>query len=356
MIDLLSDTVTIPPSDMLDAMRAAVVGDDVYGEDPTVNAFEQKCAQRLGKEAACFVPSGTMANLLSILASCPRGSEVLVGDQSDIYNYQAGGASALGGVVYHPVETQQDGRLLLDSIARAIRDASDPQCAPARLLCLEIPHNRCGGLPLPIDYLTDVGTFCRENGLGLHLDAARIFNAAVAMEVSASELAREATSLQICFSKSLSAPVGSAVVGSEDLVAKVRRLRKVVGGGMRQAGYLCAAADFALEHMVDRLADDHRRAALLAHGLTKISGLSCQLGKPHTNMVFFELTDASIPLRTFLATLERHGVRMGELGYGRIRAAVHRHITDDHVKTVLIAVAAALDECRAAKCSKVEYS
>ena len=335
MIDFLSDTVTHPTDEMRRVMAAAPVGDDVYGEDPTVNRLEELAAEKLGKEGACFMPSGTMANLASVLAHCPRGFEMLVGDESDLYHYEAGGVSIVGGVVIHPVRTQVDGRLSLEDIRTAVRDPTDFQMARAGLICLENPHCRSGGRVLPLDYLAAVRTLADELGLPIHLDGARIFNAAVAGGVTASTIAHYADSVQFCLSKNLAAPVGSMVVGEATFVDDVRRLRKMLGGGMRQVGILAAAGIVALESMVDRLADDHMRARRLAEAIAPLPGVTLDLDEVETNMVFFKVTHPEHSTESFLQVLQESGVRMAELGHGRVRAVVHYQIDDADIDATI---------------------
>ena len=335
MIDFLSDTVTHPTDAMREAMARAPVGDDVYGEDPTVNQLEALAAERLGKEAACFMPSGTMANLTSVLAHCRRGYEVLLGDESDLYHYEAGGVSIVGGVVLHPIPTQPDGRLAIEDLRAAVRDPTDFQMARAGLICLENPHCRSGGRVLPLDYLAQVRELADEIGIPVHIDGARIFNAALASKAPVATLAAYADSLQFCLSKNLAAPIGSMVVGSAEFVDDTRRLRKMLGGGMRQVGVVAAAGLLALEEMVERLPEDHRRARRLAEGLAQISGVEIDLEEVQTNMVFFRLNTPSYSNETFLAALGERGVRMAELGRGRIRAVVHYQIDDAGIEATL---------------------
>ena len=335
MIDFLSDTVTHPTQAMRDAMYKAAVGDDVYGEDPTVNRLEALAAEKLGKEAACFLPSGTMANLTSILAHCPRGYEVLVGDESDIYNYEAGGPSIVGGVVLHPIRTAADGRLELEDLRAAVRDPFDYQCARAGLICLENPHCRSGGRVLPMEYLQSVRELADEFKIPVHLDGARVFNAAIALKVTPAEVAAYADSVQFCLSKNLGAPIGSMVVGRQGFIDDVRRLRKMLGGGMRQVGLIAAAGIVALETMVDRLADDHRRARLLAESLIDLPEIELNLDEVQTNMVFFRVTGSRFTWQSFIRELSDHGIRMAELGHGRIRAVVHYQIDDDDIEQTI---------------------
>ncbi len=335
MIDFLSDTVTHPTEEMRRAMAAAVVGDDVYGEDPTVNRLEQMTADLLGMEAGCFMPSGTMANLTSVLAHCPRGFEVLVGDESDLYHYEAGGVSIVGGVVLHPVPTQADGRLALDDLRAAVRDPTDFQMARAGLICLENPHCRSGGRVLPLDYLVSVRELADELSLPVHIDGARIFNAALASGVPVATVAGYADSVQLCLSKNLAAPIGSMVVGGESFVDDTRRLRKMLGGGMRQVGIVAAAGIIALETSVERLPEDHRRARHLAEALAEMDGIELNLDEVQTNMVFFRVRDPRYDNETFLRGLQERGVRMAELGHGRIRAVTHYQIDDESIEQTI---------------------
>lgn len=353
MIELRSDTFTLPTPEMMAAIASAPLGDDVYGEDPTVQRLERMAAARLGKEAALLVPSGTMANLCAVLAHCPRGSKVLVGNEADIYIYEAGGASTCGGVMYEPITTQPDGQLRCEDIAAALPvDAEDPQFAPPALLCLENPHNRCGGVVLPLGYLRDICQFAHGHALPVHLDGARIFNAAVALGVGVDAIAAHADSVQFCLSKGLSAPIGSVVAGTAAWVAKARRIRKMLGGGMRQAGIVAAAGVIALDQMVTRLADDHRNAQRLAHGLRRLPGITVLTDPVHTNIVFFRVTAPGLTWQTFIATTARHGLQVAELGHGRIRAVTHRGITVRDIDDALGIIEAVLRDHTAATANR----
>jgi threonine aldolase len=271
-IDLRSDTVTKPTPAMLEAMATAPVGDDVYGEDPTVTRLEAIVAELAGKEAAVFVPSGTMGNLIAVLSHCGRGDEMILGDQSHIHFYEQGGTAALGGVHPRTLRNRADGTLDLREVEAAIR--GDNEHFPVtRLVCLETTQNRCGGVVLPLDYMDAAGELAHRHGLPLHVDGARLWNAAVQLGVSPARLLQGADSASLCLSKGLAAPVGSVVVGSAAFIRKVRRNRKVVGGGMRQAGVIAAAGIVAVTAMVERLADDHENARALARGLAEIEGL-----------------------------------------------------------------------------------
>ena len=296
-IDLRSDTVTQPSAPMRAAMAAADVGDDVYGEDPTVNRLETAAAAMLGKEAALFVASGTQGNLLGVMSHCERGDEYIVGQQGHTYKYEGGGAAVLGSIQPQPLDFEPDGTLDLNRVSAAIKP-DDPHFARTRLLCLE---NTQGGKALPMGYLTRAHDFARARGLSLHLDGARVFNAAVKHGVDVREISRCFDTVSFCLSKGLGAPVGSVLCGSQQLIAKARRWRKVLGGGMRQAGVLAAAGLYALQHNVQRLREDHENARTLALGLSGIAGLKVDYGAAQTNMVFVTLEPTLVePLRQYL--------------------------------------------------------
>jgi len=334
-IDLRSDTVTKPTPEMREAMAEAEVGDDVYRDDPTVNKLEAMAAEKLGKEAAIFVASGTMGNLLALLVHCQRGDEVIVGDKSHIYLNEAGGMSALGGIQPCPVPNQKDGTLALDDIRMSIR-SEDVHHPITRLVCLENTQNICGGIPLTAEYTRQVGEIAHEHGLSLHIDGARIFNSAVAQNVEVKELVAPADSVMFCLSKGLVSPIGSMLVGTEKFIARARHLRKMLGGGMRQVGVVAAAGLISLEKMALRLGDDHVHAKKLADGLGQIGGIVLDDGSPFTNMVYFALAE-SIKLNA-LQTAEK----MKELGVlvdpddrRRFRLVTHYWIDDVAVeKTV----------------------
>ncbi|MCL6619312.1 MAG: low-specificity L-threonine aldolase [Thermomonas hydrothermalis] len=324
VVDLRSDTVTQPTAAMREAMQAAPVGDDVYGEDPTVNALQERLAAMLGFEAGLFVPTGTQSNLLALLSHCERGDEYLVGMGAHTYKFEGGGAAVLGSIQPQPIVQAEDGSLPLDRLAAAIKPV-DPHFARTRLLALE---NTWHGRPLPLDYLRAAGDLARERGLGYHLDGARLFNAAVACGVPAREIARHFDTVSVCLSKGLGAPVGSVLVGSRALIDKARRWRKVCGGGWRQAGMLAAAGLYALDHHIDRLADDHARAARLAERLRAIDGLTV-LGQ-HTNMVFIDVPVAR--LRDLDAHLRAAGIRIS-IGYlPTVRLVTHLDIDDEGIE------------------------
>jgi threonine aldolase len=342
MIDLRSDTVTHPTPAMREAMARAEVGDDVYREDPTVNHLEAMAAELLGKESALFVPSGTMGNLIGVLGHCQRGDEVIMGHLGHTFLFEGGGVSALGGVFVHTLPNQPDGTLRLDDILAAIRPP-DVHHPITRLVVLENTHNRCGGVPLSVAYTRQVGDAIHARGLALHLDGARIFNAAVALGVTAKALAEPADTVTFCLSKGLCAPVGSVLCGSREFIERARRIRKQLGGGMRQAGILAAAGIVALETMIDRLAEDHRRARMLAEGLVRLPGISLPMGMPATNMVFISL-DESLPIDApvFAARLANYGVRVGVVGVRQLRLVTHYWIGDAEVAQTLEAFRAVL--------------
>ena len=299
-VDLRSDTVTRPTPAMRAVMSAAEVGDDVFGDDPSVNTLQERIAAMLGKEAALFVPSGTMSNLCALMSHCQRGDEAIVGQLAHTYRYEAGGAAVLGSIQPQPLPQQNDGTLALADIAAAIKPA-DAHFATTRLLCLE---NTWNGKLLPLDYIEAATSLARGRGLANHLDGARLFNAAVASGTPVIDIARHFDSVSVCFSKGLGAPVGSALCGSKALIARAHRIRKMLGGGMRQAGSLAAAALYALDHHVERLTEDHALARRLAEGLARIDGVS--VVAPQTNIVFASLEGGRTP--ALLAHLEQHGV------------------------------------------------
>ena len=338
-IDLRSDTVTQPSPAMRAAMRTAAVGDDVYQDDPTVLALEERAAALLGKEAALFVVSGTMANLVAVLSHCRRGDEVIVGDEAHILHYEVGGASAIGGVLLRTVANDRRGNLAADAVADAIRPL-DIHFPPTRLLCLENTHNRCGGTALAPAELAPVVEVARAHGLLIHLDGARIFNAAVALGRPAAELAREADSVMFCLSKGLAAPVGSLLCGSRDFIERARRNRKMVGGGMRQVGVLAAAGLVALDTMVERLAEDHTHARYLAEQLVMLPGVQIDPAAVDTNIVVFDLRDTTTD--EFLPALAEAGVLATAFGPRRVRLVLHYGIERADIDEALVRLRRAL--------------
>jgi threonine aldolase len=331
-IDLRSDTVTQPTAAMREAMLGAAVGDDVYGEDPTVNALQQRLADDLGFEAGLFVPSGTQSNLIGLMAHCQRGDEYLVGMEAHTFKYEGGGAAVLGSIQPQPIVQAADGTLPLDAVERAIKPI-DPHFARSRLLCLE---NTWHGCVLPMEYLAQARALCDRRGLALHLDGARLFNAAVALGVPAREITRHFDSVSVCLSKGLGAPVGSVLLGTHALIDSARRWRKVVGGGMRQAGILAAAGLHALDHHVARLADDHARAARLSEALRGLPGLD--VVTQQTNMVFVEVPVARHD--ELRAQMEAARIRLS-IGYTpAIRLVTHMDVDDAGLQRAIDALRA----------------
>lgn len=328
MIDLRSDTVTQPTPAMRQAMLDAELGDDVYGEDPTVTRLEQRLAGDLGLEAGLFVPSGTMSNLLGLLAHCERGDEYLVGQQAHTYKYEGGGAAVLGSIQPQPIEMAADGSLDLDLVRSYIK-ADDFHFARTRLLALE---NTMHGKVLPLAYLAAARAFTREHGLALHLDGARLYNAAVKLGVPVREISQHFDSVSVCLSKGLGAPVGSVLCGDAELIAKARRWRKVVGGGMRQAGMLAAAGLHALDHQVERLAEDHAHAAQLG---TALAELGYQVEPVQTNMVYLAMGNEAPALQAFLAA---RGIRISPAP--RLRLVTHLDVNAADIEAVIAAFAA----------------
>ena len=331
-VDLRSDTVTRPTPAMREAMAQAEVGDDVYGEDPTVNRLQELAAEKLGKEAGLFVPSGTMGNLAAVLAHCNRGDEAILGDQAHTFWFEAGGMAALGGVTPYPIPNRPDGTLALEDVRRAIR-GDDAHYPITRLIALENTHNRCGGAVPTVEYTRAVGELAREHGLRLHLDGARIFNAAVALGVEAKELAEPADSVTFCLSKGLSAPVGSVLCGSREFIYRAHRARKQLGGGMRQAGVLAAAGIVALEQMVDRLGEDHARARRLAEDLAALEGLTVDVQNVPTNMVYLGVSpNVRLAGTQIEDEMLKRGVKVLVRDPKRFRLVTHCWVDDEGVK------------------------
>jgi threonine aldolase len=341
-VDLRSDTVTAPTQEMREAMAVAEVGDDVFGDDPTVNRLEAMAAERMGKQAAMFVPSGTMGNLAAVLSHCQRGDEVILGDQCHTFNYEAGGIAALGGVHPYPVKTLPNGQLPLEAIEAAVRP-NDVHFPTSRLVCLENTHNRCGGAVLDEAYTASVAALARRHHLKLHLDGARVFNAAAALGVPASRLAAPADSVTFCLSKALCAPVGSVLCGEHDFIQRARRIRKQLGGGMRQAGILAAAGIVALEKMVDRLPEDHRRARELARLLGNTPHVIVEDPAPPSNMVYIRLAEeARMDGAGLKEALARARIKINPVSARRIRLVLHYWVDDQGVARTVEAIRAAL--------------
>jgi len=331
-IDLRSDTVTVPTLAMRQAMIAAEVGDDVYGEDPTVNHLQEMAAGLAGKEAALFVPSGTQSNLLAILSHCQRGEEYIAGQQAHCYRYEAGGAAVFGGVQPQPIDFEENGSLDLEKVAAVIKPADD-HFAITRLLCLE---NTRGGRVLTLDYQAEASAFAKKHALKLHLDGARVFNAAVSQQAPLSQITQHYDSVSICLSKGLGAPIGSVLVGSTELIERAHRWRKMAGGGMRQAGILAAAGIYALENNIAHLAEDHRNARKLATGLSAIDGLDVDMDAVETNMVFVTMDpDRQLHLVNYL---KERGILVG--GYGQLRLVTHHDFNASDIPEVIDVVKA----------------
>jgi threonine aldolase len=336
LIDLRSDTVTQPTPEMREAMATAIVGDDVYGEDPTVNRLQKMAADLMGMEAGLFVASGTMGNLVGILAHCQRGDEIIVGNMNHVFLNEAGGISVLGGVHSYQLHNQQDGSLDLKDVAAAIR-SDDPHEPKTRLICLENTHNACGGTYQTPAYIEEVGQFAHERGLAVHVDGARIFNAAAAQGVRVRDLTAPVDSVTFCLSKGLCAPVGSVLCGSTEFIQRANRLRKMVGGGMRQAGILAAAGIIALETMTERLAEDHVRARNLADGLKQVDGLAIK-GTPATNMVFLTLKpEVQFSTSEFIEQMKARQVLIDAAGERYFRLVTHYWIDDSMVDRTIAA-------------------
>ena len=328
-IDLRSDTVTKPTPEMREAMAEAEVGDDVFGDDPTLNRLEALAADMLGKEAAVFVPSGTMGNLTALLVHCQRGQEAIIGSKSHIYLNEAGGMSALGGIMPNPIPNQSDGTLALEDIVAAIR-SEDVHHPITRLICLENTQNACGGVPLTLEYVCQVAELARRYGLSFHVDGARIFNAATALNVAVRDLVAPADSVMFCLSKGLASPIGSILVGTKGFIARARHIRKMLGGGMRQVGIIAAAGIISLEKMTKRLGEDHQRAKRMAEGLSNIQGIVLDKETPYTNMIYFNMAD-HVPFdeKVVCEKMSKYGVLLDWASTRRFRLVTHYWI-DDH--------------------------
>jgi threonine aldolase len=337
-IDLRSDTVTHPTPEMRTAMANATVGDDVFGDDPTVNALQDYAARLLGKEAALFVASGTQGNVVACLTHCQRGEELIVGKEGHIFRWEVGAASALGGITMHQVAMQPNGEMNLDDIEAAIRNTADVHHPITKLVCLENTQGGMGGVPLAPTYVDRVATFTHSRGLKLHIDGARLFNAAAALNVEPIELVRNADSVQICLSKGLCAPAGSLLLGTKEFIDRARRVRKMLGGGMRQAGIIAAAGLIALRDMRTRLSDDHARAERLARDLAGIPGVTVHPVYQRTNMVYFSIPE-SVNTATFIGALKEKNILV--IGGPRFRAVTHYWIDDEKISKVVDAIRSA---------------
>lgn len=332
-IDFRSDTVTWPTPAMREAIAQARVGDDVYGEDPTVNELEALAAARTGKEAGLFVASGTMGNLVAILSHATRGDEAILGEDAHTYRWEAGGMASLGGVIPHPLATDPYGRMDLAQVEAAVRP-DDPHLPHTRLILVENSYGGKHGYPIETDYFAALQAIACRHSLATHMDGARLFNAAVALNVDASEITQYVDSVTFCLSKGLGAPVGSILCGTADFIHQARRIRKSLGGGMRQAGILAAAGIVALNEMIERLADDHDHARQLAQGLAGIPGITLEPDMIKTNMVFFSLTD-DVPLNTREVVeelREKANIWISPSGRRRFRAVTHYWIGEQEIR------------------------
>ena len=335
VIDLRSDTVSQPTEEMRRAMADAEVGDDVFGEDPTMNRLQERAAELLGKEAAMFTASGTMSNLIATLTHCQRGDEVIMGDQAHMFWSESAGVAGVAGAQTRLIPTDAQGRLDPADVEAAIRPRGNIHFPPTTLVCLENTHNRCSGRVLTPEDTSRVAEVAHASGASVHLDGARIFNAAVALEVPAEALVRDVDDVTFCLSKSLSCPVGSVLCGSREFIDEALRWRKVIGGAMRQVGVLAAAGLVALDTMIDRLADDHANARRLAQGLANIDGLEIDPDNIQTNIVFFKVDPSVATGQELLSALDREGVKAGVPMPQDVRMVTHRQISSDDIDEAL---------------------
>jgi threonine aldolase len=344
MIDLRSDTVTLPTEEMLDAIRHAELGDDVFGEDPTVNMLEKLAAEKMGKEAALLVTSGTQANLTSLMCNATRGELVILETESHIYWYEAGGISNIAGLLPWPIKSRL-GALLPEDIERAVRPQNIHFPKPA-LICLENTHNRHGGTIMTPTQIKAIHELAKAKGLKLYLDGARIFNAAIALKTDVKEIAKHVDNLMFCLSKGLSCPAGSILVGTQEFIENARKIRKVLGGGMRQAGIIAAPGIIAFETMIDRLEEDHRNARHLAEGIAKIDGIKIELSRVQTNILCFDITGLGISDELFLSRLKKKGMLALTTAKGKVRMVTHRGIESEHIEKTISAIRDIADEPR----------
>jgi threonine aldolase len=344
VIDLRSDTVTLPTPAMREAIARADLGDDVYGEDPTVNRLEAMAASMMGKDAALLVPSGTMGNLAAMLTHCARGTKAIVGSQSHTNLYEAGGASALGGIVLTAITNSEDGELDPHELARELGTPADDHFAQPSLVVIENTHNRCGGAPIKLSHMAEVSDAAHRRKISLHLDGARIFNAALALETTPKEIASHADTVSFCLSKGLGCPVGSLLCGSREFIARAHRTRKMLGGGMRQAGIIAAAGIVALTTMLDRLAEDHQNARALAQGFALVAGLNVRAVANRTNMVVFDVDGDAQASRRFAAAMKERGVLISPREATSFRAVTHNGISRADIDRAVAAAAQAAGE------------
>ena len=335
MIDLRSDTVTLPTNEMKKFIINSPLGDDVYGEDPSVNLLQKKIAKIFNKEAALFVPSGTMANLISVLTHCNRGDEVILGDKSHIFYYEAGGISAFGGVHSHQLKNYDDGTIKINDIENSIRDIGNDHFPKTKLICLENTHNACYGSAIDTDYFKDVKEIANDNNLSIHLDGARIFNAAIKLNKSVDELTKDCDSISCCLSKGLSAPVGSVILGTKNFILKAKHMRKALGGGMRQAGLIASAGIFSLDNMINRIENDHENAKILAKQLSDIKNIEINTNQVHTNIIFIYNRHQSISNTKLLSTLEKNNIKIDYKGNSKFRLVTHSGFKESDIVSVV---------------------
>tara|TARA_X000000368_G_scaffold101454_1_gene78259 strand:- start:1444 stop:2508 length:1065 start_codon:yes stop_codon:yes gene_type:complete len=346
IIDFRSDTVTLPTDQMLNAIKNADLGDDVFQEDPTINKLEKKAANLMGKESALLVPSGTMGNLISILVHCPRGTEIILGDKAHTFYYEAGGISAFGGIHSRQLKNQTDGTLKVDDILSAIRK-DNVHFPRTSAITLENTHNLCNGSPLSSNYCNAVAKIADDNNIKLHIDGARIFNASVALNEDVKKLVENVDSLTFCLSKGLSAPVGSIICGEEKFIYECRRIRKALGGGMRQAGIIAAAGIVSLDTMIDQIKKDHSNAKKLAKGISDIDGLSIDLENINTNILYFDihpqrrsdyLNKQTLKNCIYPSEIKLNNIHFFESYKNRFRLVTHSSINQSDVEKLLSAL------------------
>ncbi len=338
MIDLRSDTVTIPTQKMKVYMMNSPVGDDVYGEDPSINLLQEKTADLFNKEEALFVPSGTMANLISVLTHCDRGDEVLLGNKSHIFYYEAGGISAFGGIHSHQLNNLDNGTININDIQKNIRKQGDDHFPKTKLLCLENTHNFCYGSPIEKNYFKEVKKILNTNKINLHIDGARIFNASIALKTSVAELTSTADSVSCCLSKGLSAPIGSLVIGTKQFIHQAKKIRKALGGGMRQAGIIASAGLYSFDNMIDRLEEDHESAQILAEKLSNIQNIYVDLDLVKTNIIFIYLKYDKLSDENFLFQLKQNNIKIDYKGNRKFRLVTHHDFKKNEIDTVVSAI------------------
>ena len=339
MIDLRSDTVTLPPKEMKDYMMQSALGDDVYGEDPSINLLQEKTADLFKKEGALFVSSGTMANLISVLTHCNRGDEILLGDKSHIFYYEAGGVSAFGGIHSHQLKNKEDGTIEINEIKNNIRKDGDDHFPKTKLLCLENTHNYCYGSPIDKNYFKEVHKLLKTQKIKLHIDGARIFNASIALKTSVADLTSSADSISCCLSKGLSAPIGSLIVGKKDFILKAKKIRKALGGGMRQAGIIASAGLYSFNNMIDRLEEDHEIAQILANKLHEVENLNIELDLVKTNIIFIHLNNTKLSDKDFLLQLNQNNIKIDYKGNRKFRLVTHYGFQKNQIDTVVSTIA-----------------